>query len=688
MASFASAFKNVLQGGAKKKPIPENPLILSCLNGNLDDVINIIDKKDLIELQTALNFISLDGRSGLICAIEVGHNAIAKYLIQKGAATHIQKKNGDTALILASGFGNLDVVTYLVEGSWVNLDVRGNRGDTALIRASANGHLKIVSLLLHKGASTTIKNNANMTAKDVAATEYVREAIILHEALKAETTVDAASNTITSTSTSTPIISNIQLTAHITTTDLNTTSTQASSVTTPTTDNNNRIINGFKINFHELKTSKPIQVYCMSDLHADSKQNLDWIRSHDFHTNHSKDRNKFSIFICPGDIGANIVNIREVFISLKQRYDLVSYVPGNHEAWTTGGLKVEGCGSGGGGYNSTSSTSDSSRSAGGGNTKNRHNINSPTKLHQILQCAVECGVYVGPVRITMERGTDRDTGRDRDSGLVIFPLYSWYHSGFDREPDLNDPDYLEVENRYPFERRWGDFNSCVWPESIVSETDFKSITKDSLALPKAFALINEPFLPQIHKDIDTDIDTDEKKPIQKPIRMDTKTDSSGQRQGQRQGVYIHPGDSILSFSHFVPRQELCPEKRLITDPYLSRVIGSDVLEEQIRRLKPHLHMFGHTHIPIDMTLEGQRYLQWSLGYPAEATRQCGPVLREGPLLVFDSSLGDGTRGIPSEMPSTRVWWSMYYASTSRDPDCMVLAPYLREKLKGKLLSLY
>jgi hypothetical protein len=77
---------------------------------------------------------------------------------------------------------------------------------------------------------------------------------------------------------------------------------------------------------------------------------------------------------------------------------------------------------------------------------------------------------------------------------------------------------------------------------------------------------------------------------------------------------IQPIDTIISFSHFVPRQELCPEKRFLIEPLLSRVIGSNFLEAQIRKIRPTLHIFGHTHIPIDMELDGIRYLQWPLGY--------------------------------------------------------------------------
>lgn len=36
-----------------------------------------------------------------------------------------------------------------------------------------------------------------------------------------------------------------------------------------------------------------------------------------------------------------------------------------------------------------------------------------------------------------------------------------------------------------------------------------------------------------------------------------------------------------------------------------QVIGSDPLERQVRQLEPALHVFGHTHIPIDMSVEGE-----------------------------------------------------------------------------------
>ena len=50
-----------------------------------------------------------------------------------------------------------------------------------------------------------------------------------------------------------------------------------------------------------------------------------------------------------------------------------------------------------------------------------------------------------------------------------------------------------------------------------------------------------------------------------------------------------------------------------------QAIGSVPLERQVRELGSDLHVFGHTHIPIDMVREGVRYLQWPLGKSTEVT---------------------------------------------------------------------
>ena len=59
--------------------------------------------------------------------------------------------------------------------------------------------------------------------------------------------------------------------------------------------------------------------------------------------------------------------------------------------------------------------------------------------------------------------------------------------------------------------------------------------------------------------------------------------------------------------------------------FVRQVIGSDPLGRQVQELRPHLHIFGHTHIPLDLTVDGVRYLQWPLGSVGEQSRQVNVV---------------------------------------------------------------
>ncbi|EFJ47257.1 hypothetical protein VOLCADRAFT_105217 [Volvox carteri f. nagariensis] len=77
------------------------------------------------------------------------------------------------------------------------------------------------------------------------------------------------------------------------------------------------------------------------------------------------------------------------------------------------------------------------------------------------------------------------------------------------------------------------------------------------------------------------------------------------------------GDDVISFSHFLPLQELLPEKRYLTFPNLAKAVGSRFLAERVRRLRPHLHLFGHTHFAWDAVHDGIRFVQAPLAYPSE-----------------------------------------------------------------------
>jgi len=411
--------------------------------------------------------------------------------------------------------------------------------------------------------------------------------------------------------------------------------------------NKDRIQNGprfpgnLNLESTDLRVSeKRIKCYVLSDLHADAEKNQVWTRENCHRA--PEDKDVFTVFILPGDVGSEIDRLESVFRVLTANYNAVIYCPGNHEAWRRGTA------SGG------SALTPELRA------ENRMAPDSVSKIVEVVECARNCGVHVGPLRLEK---LPENCVEGESSAVTIFPLYSWYHASWDVEPDLENEQYKAVEEAMPFFKKWGDFSMCSWPPELISHAAFASTSTDSTVLAEAFASINEQFLTE---------------PGAEGREGDSEGDSSSARFGS---PLAKEQDTVISFSHFLPRQELCPEKRFLIEPLLAKVIGSDPLEAQIRRLQPHLHLFGHTHIPIDLKLDGIRYLQWPLGYSREADKQCAPVHAVGPLLVFDSACGEGAKAVPSHLPSLSAVWTQYYASHQRNPqEVKALAPWVMQRL--------
>lgn len=87
-----------------------------------------------------------------------------------------------------------------------------------------------------------------------------------------------------------------------------------------------------------------------------------------------------------------------------------------------------------------------------------------------------------------------------------------------------------------------------------------------------------------------------------------------------------PGLTV-SFSHFLPRWELLPDVGYLRFKALPLVAGSPIIERQLRSWGSQIHVFGHSHIPRDMNLDGVRYVQQPLAYPKER-RGLSPILKQ------------------------------------------------------------
>jgi predicted phosphodiesterase len=74
---------------------------------------------------------------------------------------------------------------------------------------------------------------------------------------------------------------------------------------------------------------------------------------------------------------------------------------------------------------------------------------------------------------------------------------------------------------------------------------------------------------------------------------------------------------VITYSHFLPRIDLMPgfvpgAKRL-----LYPVLGSTQLDRQLRQFNSNIHVYGHSHINRQVTIDGVTYVNNAFGYPSE-----------------------------------------------------------------------
>jgi len=139
--------------------------------------------------------------------------------------------------------------------------------------------------------------------------------------------------------------------------------------------------------------------------------------------------------------------------------------------------------------------------------------------------------------------------------VSIVPLLGWY-------------DYSFGEPGEELRCTWMDYRACRWPGGF----DERAITEHFLALNEA--------------------------------TLDA-TVAAGRR------------EALITFSHFLPRIDLMPSVIPPQQRLLYPVLGSARLEQQLRRLDPSIHVYGHSHVNRQVTIDGLSYINNAFGYPSE-----------------------------------------------------------------------
>jgi predicted phosphodiesterase len=89
---------------------------------------------------------------------------------------------------------------------------------------------------------------------------------------------------------------------------------------------------------------------------------------------------------------------------------------------------------------------------------------------------------------------------------------------------------------------------------------------------------------------------------------------------------------VVTFSHFLPRIDLIPFFVPRAMRRLDPVLGSSGIEQQLRALGAHLHVYGHSHINRRVDIDGVVYVNNAFGYPQEG------MIASRALLALDREL--------------------------------------------------
>lgn len=75
---------------------------------------------------------------------------------------------------------------------------------------------------------------------------------------------------------------------------------------------------------------------------------------------------------------------------------------------------------------------------------------------------------------------------------------------------------------------------------------------------------------------------------------------------------------IISFSHFLPRIDVMPDRIPLEKRFIYPVLGSDALGEQVKALRPKVHVYGHSHVNRHVEIDGTVFVNNAYAYPSEA----------------------------------------------------------------------
>ena len=380
-------------------------------------------------------------------------------------------------------------------------------------------------------------------------------------------------------------------------------------------------------------------IYAVSDLHADPAYPANWAWVKGL----DAATYASSALIVAGDVAEASPRLLAVLDALAEAFAHIVFLPGNHCLW------LRGAGTGGARLGDEEEGEE-----GGGEGAAAAPSDSVAKwraLEAAVASALPGRVHTAPVAL---------------GGVVVAPLLSWYEGGWNGEPS--------PPGAPPAPSIFTDFRACRWPADLAPGAGVS---------------------PALAEWWDAQNDT--------PARAGALAAAWEEAAAQRAPPPGRPRPALITASHFLPFPACLPERRFLFQPALADAAGSRALGARVAALRPDAHVFGHTHIALDLDVMpplvpagsgggggGQgdsgvapiRCVHWPLRYPAERARAAAgggsprlagrPADGSAPALLWDCVAG--TPG-----PRMATHWSSYYRHHARTPADVTPAPWVVER---------
>jgi hypothetical protein len=366
-----------------------------------------------------------------------------------------------------------------------------------------------------------------------------------------------------------------------------------------------------------LPPSAVAAVYAISDIHTDPAYAENWAWLDGLAAADGAPAYRTSALIVAGDVAEDADRVVATLTRLAAVFAHVVFVPGNHDLWLRTGA----------GPPRVMDGESDGELGRAGPAPAADSIEKWRRLEAALAAALPGRVHTRPAAF----------GR----AVVVAPLLSWYEAGWDADPS--------PAGAPPAPSIFTDFRACRWPAALAPGAgvdrglaDFWDRLNDADGRPDALK-----------------------------AALAEVSEATGR----------HDRPPLITASHFLPFPACLPERRFLFQPALADAAGSRALGARVASLRPRLHVFGHTHISMDVDAgpAATRCVHWPLRYPAERKRSAAgggsprlagkPAAGPPPALVWDC-----VAGVPG--PRLETHWSRYYAEHGRDPANVTPAPWV------------